>query len=661
MFKAMSLQARMILPILSCVLIVITVSTYIVAQRAQKVVEAEALARSEETAYRYSKLVQADLEVALDSARTLAHSFEGMKKLGNLNRDVANEMLRQVLERNTQFLGVWSGWEPNTFDGNDQSFVSAEGKAIPGHDSTGRFVPYWNRGSGSITVEPLVDYDKEGPGDYYQLPKKTLAEVITEPYEYPAGGKVYWITSLVVPIMSGNTFLGVAGIDMTLDHYQKVVTDISPYESSYAMIVSNAGKIVAHPDKTLVNKDFPYPDQISPLRQLTGKLEELKFLGVDAWKKTENYHILVPITAGATKTPWSFGVSVPKRSVLAGAREILWWQIAGALAAIVTLASIVLLIGSSINQPLIVTAKALRHASHQLTNKAQQVQKIGQNVAESSTEQASSVQETVASMSEISSMIRQTAEHTQESLKVARVINDKTNDGHRIMQQMSSSMEAIEQSNSQLQRMAQIINEISGKTKVINDIVFKTQLLSFNASIEAARAGEHGRGFSVVAGEVGNLAQISGKASNEIKQLLETSQKHVDDILKVTQKRVMEGQETSDKVLETFNAITNEVNLMTKQVQKIADATKEQEGGITQVTSALSQMDEATRSNNAYAKEALDAVREIMHSGSVMNSISKETQDLVFGSHVDKSAAKTKQEEKKKPLARETGNNKKAA
>lgn len=81
----------------------------------------------------------------------------------------------------------------------------------------------------------------------------------------------------------------------------------------------------------------------------------------------------------------------------------------------------------------------------------------------------------------------------------------------------------IERNNTELTKITNMISEINEKTQVINDIVFQTKLLSFNASVEVVRAGEHGKGFAVVAEEVGNLASMSGKASLDISEMLETS------------------------------------------------------------------------------------------------------------------------------------------
>jgi len=98
---------------------------------------------------------------------------------------------------------------------------------------------------GNIAVEALVDYDKEGDGDYYQLPKKTMTECPIDPYIYPVQGEPTLITSLVVPILVGKTFYGIAGVDMQLGNFQEIVDDVSDLYNGIARIaiISNNGTI----------------------------------------------------------------------------------------------------------------------------------------------------------------------------------------------------------------------------------------------------------------------------------------------------------------------------------------------------------------------------------------------------------------------------------
>ncbi|MDO8897593.1 MAG: cache domain-containing protein, partial [Bacteroidales bacterium] len=137
-------------------------------------------------------IVKAEVEISLDIARARAQELSAVKLTENplcINRDQVNAMIRQVLVKNPQFIGVWTLWEPDAFDGKD--FLYANTMA---YGKTGRFFPYWNRGTGTITVEPIVDFET---GDWYQVPKKTKQEYITDLYLYPVMGQETWMISVV--------------------------------------------------------------------------------------------------------------------------------------------------------------------------------------------------------------------------------------------------------------------------------------------------------------------------------------------------------------------------------------------------------------------------------------------------------------------------------
>ncbi|MEC9283389.1 MAG: methyl-accepting chemotaxis protein [Bdellovibrionota bacterium] len=276
---------------------------------------------------------------------------------------------------------------------------------------------------------------------------------------------------------------------------------------------------------------------------------------------------------------------------------------------------------------------------------------VSDELAAGSTEQAAAVQETVASMTEMTSMINQTALHVEESESLAMEVNHRTQKGSEIMQNMVSSMETIQQANEELHEMKQIIEEIADKTKVINDIVFKTQLLSFNASIEAARAGQHGRGFAVVAEEVGNLAQMSGNAANEIAALLSKSQSQVEQIVENTKVRVSEGQSVSGQAMETFNEIAEEIELITSKVKSIQDATREQEEGVKQVSITMRQIDETTQANSNLATSASNHAVGVKQEAEELEKIMKDMTGVVMGGGVAAPIKKVKKKRAKKVVS----------
>ena len=282
---------------------------------------------------------------------------------------------------------------------------------------------------------------------------------------------------------------------------------------------------------------------------------------------------------------------------------------------------LVLITLRSILRPIDDVIRALGLSAAEVDVSAQKMSLCAEDLAQSATEQAAAVQESVASMTQMSSMIAQTGDSSTESLTNVRRMAERTEDGNRIMERLASSTEAINQANVQLREMVDIIAEISAKTSVINDIVFKTQLLSFNASIEAARAGQHGRGFAVVAEEFGNLAEMSGQAAKDIQSLLETSKKHVAEIVEMTHQRVSDGQAVSKDALAIFHEISRETSHITKQIQRISEATREQQIGVQQSSTAMNQMDQAAQRNSLLAGDTLRSASDLSEQSRKLTSI----------------------------------------
>lgn len=219
------------------------------------------------------------------------------------------------------------------------------------------------------------------------------------------------------------------------------------------------------------------------------------------------------------------------------------------------------------------------------------------NMSSSFQETAASLQETVSTMSEMNSMLGTTLDKTKETHSASNSVASEVYEGEATVREMVESMVQIQEANSKLDEIAKVIHAVSQKTQIINDIVFKTQLLSFNASIEAARAGQHGKGFAVVAEEVGNLAQTSGKAANEISELIEQSQQKVSAIVRNTTQRIDQGREVTRRVNNNFKHISEKISAITDQIQVITEASNEQKIGIEQITTAFSEIDSATQAS----------------------------------------------------------------
>ncbi len=309
-------------------------------------------------------------------------------------------------------------------------------------------------------------------------------------------------------------------------------------------------------------------------------------------------------TLGFKGMPWAAMIRVNKSDVLADL--IATERLLFALMAITIVVLVVSTrkIASSLVTPLQNILGEFKNTSQLLDSSSTQIFDLSQNLAAGATQQAAAIQESVASMTEMSGMISQTSDLTKKSRLASSNMAEGAQVGSGTMQNMVGAMESIKAANGQLHNMVDVISQISSKTAVINDIVFKTQLLSFNASIEAARAGQHGRGFAVVAEEVGHLAELSGHAAKEIESLIDQSKKEVSQIVDLTLTRVTEGHRVSNESLAIFNKLSTVISEVDKQIEGISQATKEQNLGIKQSSIALTEMDNVAQKTRDIAQDA---------------------------------------------------------
>ena len=202
--------------------------------------------------------------------------------------------------------------------------------------------------------------------------------------------------------------------------------------------------------------------------------------------------------------------------------------------------------------------------------------------------QASALEQTAASMEELTGAVSHNAGNARQASSLAGEASRLAEQGGAVVARMVATMGAIGQSSA---RIADI-------TAVIDAIAFQTNILALNAAVEAARAGEQGRGFAVVASEVRNLAQRSGQAAREIKELIGTSAA-----------QVAQGGELAGQAGDAMGHVVAGIARVSTLVQEISAATHEQSAGIAQVNQAIVSMDDVTQQNAALVEQAAAAAQ----------------------------------------------------
>ena len=251
---------------------------------------------------------------------------------------------------------------------------------------------------------------------------------------------------------------------------------------------------------------------------------------------------------------------------------------------------------------------ALSDSAGEIHVKADGFTETSQHLADGSSRQAASLEETSASLEEMAGMTKRNAEAAQHAKSIAGQTRTAVENGAAGMQRMTAAMEGIKTSSA----------EISKIIKTIDEIAFQTNILALNAAVEAARAGEAGAGFAVVAEEVRSLAQRSATAAKETADKIEAALQKSE-----------EGAATSAEVAAMLTQIVDHVRNMDTLVAEIAQASTEQSAGIAQVNGAMTEMDKVTQTNAAGAEESASAAHELSSQSTELRNLVDQLRLLV--------------------------------
>lgn len=290
----------------------------------------------------------------------------------------------------------------------------------------------------------------------------------------------------------------------------------------------------------------------------------------------------------------------------------------------------------SVNGPITQAAEHLAAESDRVNDSAAQVARASQSIASGASQQAASLEETTSSLHEMADMTRRNSASAQDAKTLAIAARETADAGAADMTEMKTAMNAIKDSSS----------EISKIIKTIDDIAFQTNILALNAAVEAARAGDAGLGFAVVADEVRNLAQRSALAAKE------TAEK-----ISMSSAKSQEGVSISEKMAANLSAIVDKTRQLESRIADIAESSRQQDIGITQLNNAVTTVDKVTQENAALAEESASASEELKAQAELVRQEVEKLMRMTRGSSASKGPAPAQPSaEKPAPVVRYRAN-----
>jgi len=266
---------------------------------------------SKKMAKEISRQAAFETETYFNSALMVARSIESraliVRKLGG-TREQIKEILKRGLLSNPNFLSVWNLWEPNAFDGKDYLY-----KHDPLNNKDGLLGIGYFRYNDSVYTEIMTAADYLGP--HYLAPKNSKNDVIVAPYKFVFSGykQVFFGTTVSVPIIINNEFLGAIGVDIDLKNLQNNLNKVKLYKTGYLALIAHDGTIVSHFDTTIINKNIfellSGEDTLSFNAIVKGFERTIETRSEFTGKKV--FRFFYPINIGKGHNSWSIMVEIP--------------------------------------------------------------------------------------------------------------------------------------------------------------------------------------------------------------------------------------------------------------------------------------------------------------------------------------------------------------
>lgn len=267
------------------------------------------------------------------------------------------QILKDVIESNPNYLAVWYNWELSAIDPNWTMPFGRE-----------RTVAFISMGNVSIRIDS-TDLEQDKTGEPYYFMKSGVEEnLLTDPYLYTYTqdtGSTFLETSLAKGIFVGQEFVGAVGIDISLQRFKTLLDELKPFDDSKIIIVSNNGTIVAYEDDDLIgekiNKVFP---EYSPYKIVDNVQDGqiFDFSHTDNNGVTE-YYSFYPIKLEGSNLPWSLGFIVSDEILVQDIRSISMMLLLTSIASLVIISFIIWFVLSIIVGPIERTSKALEALS----------------------------------------------------------------------------------------------------------------------------------------------------------------------------------------------------------------------------------------------------------------------------------------------------------
>ena len=648
-----SIQTQLVGTIGALLVVLLTICALFILNRINKGTYDLSDKYLKQTANYYAERTKALIQNEFDTCAALKTVVEQIDSVPrSQRRDFINNILKQALIENENFVDTWVVYEPDALDGLDYQYANTEY-----HDSTGRFIPYWTKVGSTVECTPLTDYED---GFWYVNPLHSPTGILIDPNPYEIGGQTIYVCGVAFPIHDRNgTPIGVIGLDMSLSTLSSILKEATLYETGYLSLVSDSGLTAVEADSALEGSTFAgYEDAKTSVLFQNAK-ETLIPFGYEADYNGKNQlKFFQPFKVGDAKEVWFVGANIIMAEIdSAGRRMFIYVSTALLITMLVTLA-ILFLIARSVAQEMNkgvaamkniaqgdgdltvrmdvrkenemgnlykffnLTIEKIQNSIRQIKESTGDLQMQSEQLEQNMADTAASANQITANIDSVNRQVQQQGANVSEAQGALDAINHRVNELVSAIQSQSSSViessSAIEQMVANIRSVTTILEKNSSNIEALErsseegrksiqttvDATVKIQeesqtLLEASKIIQniASQTNLLAMNAAIEAAHAGESGKGFSVVADEIRKLAEDSNKQGKNIttnLQQVLNSIKEVTDASTKLQQKFQEIFELTRTVSQQETTIMNAMQEQSEGGTQVLEAIKQINDVT-------------------------------------------------------------------
>src|SRR6056297_1198116 len=295
-----------------------------------------------------ANLIKSAIDVYLNICATLAKTAQDYHIIPMNQMDTLyHQAQKNIIEEHPEFYAVATSFELSAID---TSWSKNFGRRLTG----------WIRTeSGELKfISQRLNLQGDQPGSNYYKMKTSGEPMVVDPEMYSFSGKKedqYLNSNISVPIMHNGAFIGLAGIDVDLKGFQKIIKKIHPFENSYALLLSNNGTISAHPNDEYLGKSVKklYPD-LTEKHKLIENIQDGELFAFNFSNKDHKkfYYSFAPVNIDGVDKLWSVATVVPYNVIRQKANSIFYTALIVGFAGLLILFFVIWTIARNISEPI---------------------------------------------------------------------------------------------------------------------------------------------------------------------------------------------------------------------------------------------------------------------------------------------------------------------